>query len=70
MAKINPEALKAIREKDGHSQLSLAARSGVAQAHISRLEREPVDVRPTTLKRLADALGVPQSALTLVEEPA
>ena len=69
--KVNPEALRAIREKDGHSQLSLAAQSGVAQSRISELEGdEPRLVRPSTVKRLADALGVPVSALVLVEASA
>jgi transcriptional regulator with XRE-family HTH domain len=68
--KINPEALRAIREKDGRSQVDLAAVSDVAQSHISRMEREVVDVRPATAKALADALRVPMSALLAVEEPA
>ena len=70
MPKINPEALKAIRERDGQTQVDLAAGSGIAQSQISRIEREPVDVRPATAKALADALKVPVSALLLVEEPA
>jgi predicted transcriptional regulator len=67
--KINPDALRALREKDGHSQPSLAAASGVAQSHISRMEREPVDAQPATVKAIAEALGVPQSALCLAEAP-
>lgn len=62
--RINPEALKAIREKDGHSQLSLAKHSGVAQSRISGYESgKSVEVRPGTVKRLAEALGVSMSAL-------
>jgi transcriptional regulator with XRE-family HTH domain len=63
----NPEALTAIREKDGHSQLSLSKKSGVAQSRISRLEADSVPIRPSTAKRLADALGVPISAITQPE---
>ncbi len=65
----NPEALTAIREKDGHSQLSLAKAAGVAQSRISRLEANAVPIRPATAKRLAAALGVPISAITQATRP-
>lgn len=65
----NPQALTAIREKDGHSQLSLAKVAGVAQSRISRLEANAVPIRPATAKRLADALGVPISAITQPTAP-
>jgi transcriptional regulator with XRE-family HTH domain len=60
----NPEALAAIRRKDGHSQGSLAEASGVSQTAISKLERRSIGIRPSTAKKLAEALGVPQSAFT------
>jgi transcriptional regulator with XRE-family HTH domain len=60
----NPEALAAIREKDGHTQRSLSKVSGVSQQHISRLEAAPVPIRPTTARKLAVALAVPISAFT------
>lgn len=70
IVRINPDALKAIREKDGHTQLSLAAASGVSQNRISELESaEKSSVRPTTVKALADVLQVPVSALVLADEP-
>jgi len=69
--KVNPEALRAIREKDGHPQLSLAKKSGVSQNRISELEGdEPQIIRPPTARALADALGVPMSAFLLAEAPA
>jgi XRE family transcriptional regulator, regulator of sulfur utilization len=48
-----------IRKKRGLTQEALAAKSGVEQTTISRLERHP-DSSPQwdTVKRLADALGV------------
>lgn len=66
---INPAALKAIREHSGHSQLSLAEASGVNQGHISKLESTEgaANIRPATVKKLADALGVPTAALTVPE---
>lgn len=65
----NPEALAAIREKDGHTQRSLARVSGVSQQHISRLEAAPVPIRPTTARKLAVALVVPISAFTQSSVP-
>lgn len=69
---INHEALRAIREKDGHSTHSLARVSEVSQQRISELETlddegKPRGVRPSTAKRLAHALGVPISAITVTE---
>lgn len=55
---IDPTALRRARETAGHSQTTLAAASGIAQSHISKLERERSDVRPPTAKALADELGV------------
>ena len=66
---INPAALKAIREHAGHSQLSLAKQSGVSQGHISDIEANnlPANARPATVKKLAEALGVPTAALVIPE---
>lgn len=66
----NPEALKRIRETAGHSQASLSRDSDVAQSHISKLERTPVAVRPPTALRLAVALGVDITAITVSDEHA
>src|SRR5215212_12002704 len=50
--------LKPIREDQGWSQRDLAARSGVAQNTISQLERGERKAMPSTVHKLADALGV------------
>src|SRR5215212_11724901 len=50
--------LKPIREDQGWSQRDLAARSGVAQNTISQLERGERKAMPSTVRKLADALGV------------
>ena len=65
---VNPAALgqivKRIREENGINQRELSRRSGVSQATISRLEAGiSQEVRSSTLKHLADALGVSTSAL-------
>ena len=51
-------SLRQHRELAGLSQAGLAARSGVSQTRISELELG-ANIRPTTAKALADALGVP-----------
>jgi HTH-type transcriptional regulator, competence development regulator len=50
--------LKPLREDQGWSQRDLAARSGVAQNTISQLERGERQAMPSTVRKLADALGV------------
>jgi transcriptional regulator with XRE-family HTH domain len=57
--------LKSIRELSGHSQLSLANASNVAQSRISEIEAsdEPVEVRPATVRKLAETLKQPISSL-------
>jgi transcriptional regulator with XRE-family HTH domain len=48
-----------LRQQAGLSIRSLAAKSGVDPANISRLERgEATEPRPESLTRLAEALGV------------
>ena len=50
--------LKLVREEQGWSQRDLAARSGVAPNTISQLERGERKAMPSTVRKLADALGV------------
>jgi transcriptional regulator with XRE-family HTH domain len=50
--------LKLVREDQGWSQRDLAARSGVAPNTISQLERGERKAMPSTVRKLADALGV------------
>lgn len=62
---INPAALLALRERTGLSQSELARRAGLAQSHISAIERRARtnDVQPATALALADGLGVPLDAI-------
>ncbi len=56
--------LKEIREKQALSQRALADISGVAQATISLIEQGERKARPSTLRKLAEALNVqPESLL-------
>ncbi len=60
---LNGPALKAIRERTGLNQTDLAAQTGVSQARISELEAGQLNVRPATIKALAEALQIPTTAL-------
>jgi len=56
------------RRKKGLSQEQLAAMSGVSARTIQRIEKGTVDAHGSTLKMLADTLGV-DTALLLEQEP-
>ena len=57
------ERLRAIREARFMTQGELAAKAGLTNATVSRLERGRRRPRLSTIRRLAEALGVPPSAL-------
>ncbi len=50
--------LRGLRRRAALSQRELAERAGTTQETISRLERGHHDARASTLRRLAEALGV------------
>jgi transcriptional regulator with XRE-family HTH domain len=52
------DAVKEIRRRKGWSQKDLANESGVGQDTISGIESGRHEPRPSTLRKLADALGV------------
>lgn len=72
LVKVNPQALRAIREKDGHTTYSLAELAGVSQTRISELEnpteKGPRRIWPSTAKAIAKALGVPLSAFAMSDD--
>jgi transcriptional regulator with XRE-family HTH domain len=47
------------------SQLDLAQKAGVSRDAIMRLERGTHAARPSTLRKIATALGVPPTRLTI-----
>ena len=69
------DAVKEIRRRKGWSQKDLAEESGVGQDTISGIESGRHEPRPSTLRKLADALGVEvadffrEPAVPLVEAP-
>lgn len=60
--------VREVREKAGLSQQTLAERAGLAIRTVSALENGVVDVRLSTMKAIADVLGV--SVTDLIDEPA
>lgn len=57
-AKLNPQALKALRKRNGLSQKELAERSHCSVAQISRWERGlSLDIHDSSRERLTKALG-------------
>jgi transcriptional regulator with XRE-family HTH domain len=69
------DAVKDIRRRKGWSQKDLAEESGVGQDTISGIESGRHEPRPSTLRKLADALDVEvadffrEPAVPLVEAP-
>ncbi len=57
------ERIAESRRAAGLTQKQLAAKLGVPQSQISRIERHPDQLTVRTLKRVAQALGVNVSAL-------
>ena len=55
--------LRAIRRREGLTQKALAKRSGIPQAHISRMERGKATIGVTRAKRLGKALNVGHKVL-------
>jgi transcriptional regulator with XRE-family HTH domain len=69
------DAVKEIRRRKGWSQKDLAEESGVGQDTISGIESGRHEPRPSTLRKLADALDVEvadffrEPAVPLIEAP-
>lgn len=57
------ERVRAIRKAQGRTAMEVAAASGMARSNFARLEAGKHEPRLDTLRRVADALGVPADAL-------
>lgn len=64
------EALKKLRWESGVSQEALAAKAGVSEMTVNSLEQGKTRPRLSTVKKIADALGVPISEITAYEKAA
>ena len=62
------EKLRDTRKRKLLTQAQLAERSGVGIATIIRIERNQVEPRGSTIRKLAEALGVDPHELVKVEE--
>jgi len=60
--------VRALRYQHALSQIDLAARAGVDRFTILRLERGS-PVRPSTIRKVARALGVQPTAITIGARP-
>jgi transcriptional regulator with XRE-family HTH domain len=60
--------LRRLRLRDGLSQRDLAERAGLTQSTVLRLENEQVAPRPSTVRKLARALGCRPRDLTEPEQ--
>lgn len=63
LVQLNPAVLRTLRETSGLSQSELSRETGLSQGHISAMERGTTEPGLPTIKKLADALRVPLSAL-------
>jgi transcriptional regulator with XRE-family HTH domain len=61
------ERLRGLRARVALTQAELAQRAGIDPATVARLEQSQTAPRPTTIRKLARALGVELSALTVGE---
>jgi transcriptional regulator with XRE-family HTH domain len=57
------ERLKRQRTRRALTQAELAERAGVTTATVARIERDEIEPRMTTLRKLADALNVDPAEL-------
>lgn len=61
--KLNPHALRAIRERSGISQSRLAEDSGIDRPNYVHIEAGRRRGTEAQIRRLADVLGVPVMAI-------
>jgi transcriptional regulator with XRE-family HTH domain len=61
--------LRALRDRQALSQRDLAERAGVSPTTVARIECGQLEPRPSTVRKLARALGVEPEAL-MEPEPA
>ena len=55
---IDLKGIRDARKSLGMTQSELAAKAGITQQHLSKIERLASDTSASTLRRIASALGV------------
>ena len=61
--------IRYLRKKKGFTQQELATRAGITRNYIALLERDMRTVLPSTLKKIADSLEVPECHLSILTIP-
>jgi transcriptional regulator with XRE-family HTH domain len=61
--RINGAALRAIRERSGHTGVQLARAAEINRAYLSHIEAGRKQPSPEVTRRLASALKVPVTAI-------
>ncbi len=61
--KVNPEALRALRLKDGYSIAAFARELGMTPSHLSNVEAGRRGLSPALVKKASQVLAVPMSAI-------
>lgn len=67
--RVDPIKIKICRKNSGLTQAEVARKLGVSAQYVSQYERGLRHPKPSTLARLADAIGVPSSVLTCDIDP-
>ena len=67
-AEINGRRLRQLRLERALTQADLCRMTGMSEDALSRLENELRRARPSTIRRLADALGVESRELIKTED--
>lgn len=68
--KLNPEALRVIRERTGLTKSELATAAGVDRTLVTRLENGERKATPSVIAKLAAALQCSQTAICSIVEDA
>lgn len=68
--RLNPEALRVIRERTGLSKAELADRAGIDRTLVTRLENGERTGTPSVIVKLATALQCSQLAICSIDQPA
>jgi transcriptional regulator with XRE-family HTH domain len=62
----NGTAIRAIRERTGLTKTQLASATEIDRTHLGRIEKGERNGTPSQLVKIAEALGVPVTAITVM----
>lgn len=67
--KINPDSLRALRERSGWSVSRFATACEISTSYLSNIEAGRKNPKPEIISRMKDVLGVPLMALVSSFDP-